>query len=200
MAKAERVKDAAEILRRRYIGDDPEKRVALERERLNADVAHLLYDLRNDAGLSQNELADLSKPDAVVIVPTLNTPEGKKIVILREYRLPIRDNELSFPAGLIDPGETTEEAAIRELKEETGLICDKIQWVSPILFSSSGMTDESVQYVFMEVSGEVDNKNNENDEEIEVLVLSPDEINKLAFDRVSKWGAKTWPILMWMIN
>jgi len=59
MAKVERVKDAAEILRRRYVGDDPEKKIALETERVNAEVARLIYDLRTDAGLSQQELAEV---------------------------------------------------------------------------------------------------------------------------------------------
>ncbi len=47
--------------------------------------------------------------DAVVIIATINTPEGLKVVVTKEYRVPIRDYEYGFPAGLIDPGMTEEE-------------------------------------------------------------------------------------------
>ncbi len=47
------------ILRRRYIGDDPERRASLEAERVNAQVAQMIYDRRVAAGLSQKQLADL---------------------------------------------------------------------------------------------------------------------------------------------
>jgi len=42
---------------RRYIKDDPHRKASLQAERLNAEVAGLLYQLRKHAGLSQVELA-----------------------------------------------------------------------------------------------------------------------------------------------
>lgn len=51
--------NAVESLHQRYIGDSPERRVSLETERVNADVAQAIYDLRKEAGLTQKELADL---------------------------------------------------------------------------------------------------------------------------------------------
>ena len=38
----------------------------------------------------------------------------------RKFRHPVNNNVLELPAGLIDPGETPFETALRELKEETG--------------------------------------------------------------------------------
>ena len=40
----------------------------------------------------------------------------------KQYRPPIDKVIIEFPAGLIDAGETAEEAAVRELKEETGYV------------------------------------------------------------------------------
>lgn len=57
------------------------------------------------------------KRDVVIIVAT--NPEGK-VLIQEEYRYAVDQNLLSLPAGQIDEGETPEEAAIRELLEETG--------------------------------------------------------------------------------
>ena len=82
-----------------------------------------------------------TNPDAVVIVP-FHTPENK-IVITREYRVPLADYEYGFPAGLVDDGESIEQAARRELKEETGLTLTRVIDISPPIYSSAGMTDES---------------------------------------------------------
>ena len=57
--------------------------------------------------------------DAVVIIAT--DENGEKILIDREYRMAPGEWVYNFPAGLIDPGETPEVSAKRELMEETGL-------------------------------------------------------------------------------
>jgi transcriptional regulator with XRE-family HTH domain len=59
MKKNKETSKATEILLRRYIGESPERKASLEGERVNAEVAQTIYDLRKDAGLSQKELAEL---------------------------------------------------------------------------------------------------------------------------------------------
>jgi ribosome-binding protein aMBF1 (putative translation factor) len=51
--------NAAEILRRRYVKNDPERKASVEAERVNVEVASLVYDVRAEAGLTQGQLADL---------------------------------------------------------------------------------------------------------------------------------------------
>lgn len=51
--------NAAKILHRRYVKDDPERKASLREERVNAQVAQLIHDLRTEAGLSQKDLAEL---------------------------------------------------------------------------------------------------------------------------------------------
>lgn len=46
--------------------------------------------------------------------------DPEKIVLVRQYRYPINKYIYELPAGLIDEGETSEQTAIREMKEETG--------------------------------------------------------------------------------
>jgi len=58
MAKKEKTTDAVRILHGRYVKGDPERKASVESERVNAEVARLLYDRRTEAGLSQQELAD----------------------------------------------------------------------------------------------------------------------------------------------
>ena len=58
------------------------------------------------------------KPDSVVMI--LTDESGERILVSREYRMAMAQWIYNFPAGLIDPGETPEESARRELWEETG--------------------------------------------------------------------------------
>lgn len=83
--------------------------------------------------------------DAVIVLAIMtnkNPADGSKsfddgltyprVVIEKQYRPPVGKVCIEFPAGLIDEGETVEECAIRELKEETGYIgtiCD--DWFIP---------------------------------------------------------------------
>ncbi len=57
MTKKEKTGDAAQILHRRYVKDDPARKASVEAERVNTQVARMIYDLRNDAGITQKELA-----------------------------------------------------------------------------------------------------------------------------------------------
>ncbi|WAJ69824.1 ADP compounds hydrolase NudE [Catenovulum adriaticum] len=59
-------------------------------------------------------------PGAVMMVPML---DAETFILVREYSAGTHDYQLGFPKGLIDPGETPEQAAIRELKEEIGMGC-----------------------------------------------------------------------------
>lgn len=58
--------------------------------------------------------ADL--PDAVVVVAR----KGEAVVFIEQYRPPIREHCLELVAGIVEEGESYEEAALRELREETG--------------------------------------------------------------------------------
>jgi len=58
MNNPRKTSNAVRILHRRYVGDDAQRKAALERERVNAEVARTIYELREQAGLSQKELAE----------------------------------------------------------------------------------------------------------------------------------------------
>lgn len=52
----------------------------------------------------------------------LNKPTGPELLLQKQYRPPVDKVVIEVPAGLIDEGETPEECAVRELKEETGYV------------------------------------------------------------------------------
>lgn len=72
------------------------------------------------------------------IVSILNKPEGPKLLLQKQYRPPIDMVVIEVPAGLIDAGETPEQCAIRELKEETGYV-GVAEETSPVMFNGTWM-------------------------------------------------------------
>jgi ADP-ribose pyrophosphatase len=60
-------------------------------------------------------------PGAVMIVPLLEEASGEiRIVLERQFRYPVGQVMIEFPAGKLDAGEDTQVCAQRELREETG--------------------------------------------------------------------------------
>lgn len=59
----------------------------------------------------------IQHPGAVAVIPLL---DDGRVVLVRQYRYPLRKVLLEFPAGKRDRGETTLACAMRELQEETG--------------------------------------------------------------------------------
>jgi ADP-ribose pyrophosphatase len=132
-------------------------------------------------------------PDAV-IVAAFHVPTAK-IVVTREYRVALADYEYGFPAGLVEADESAESAARRELREETGLEATRVLGTSPCLYSSAGMTDESMVLVYTECEGQPSTAGNDASEIIEVLFLSPLEAGRLCGDPTVKFDAKAWLVL-----
>jgi ADP-ribose pyrophosphatase len=118
-----------------------------------------------------------------------------KLVITREYRVPLDDYEVGFPAGLVDAGESVEQAVRRELKEETGLNLSRIICTSPLLYPSAGMTDESVSMVYIECDGRPSSAGNTASESIEVDFVSPSQAARLCNNPMLKFDAKAWLVL-----
>ncbi|MEA3225451.1 MAG: NUDIX hydrolase [Planctomycetota bacterium] len=137
---------------------------------------------------------DADKADVVVIVATVETQEGGKLVVTKEFRVPIWDFEYGFPTGLIDDGETIEQTVSRELKEETGLELVRIKHISAPVFSSAGLTDESCHMVLVEARGQVSDKWLEDSEDIETLLLDVTGIKDLLASN-KKVAAKAWGLL-----
>ena len=56
-------------------------------------------------------------PNAVTIIPLLS---DERVVLIKQYRYAIDTDLLELPAGTLEPGESPDVAALRELQEETG--------------------------------------------------------------------------------
>jgi ADP-ribose pyrophosphatase len=92
----------------------------------------------------------------------------------------------------VDAGESVEQATRRELMEETGLTVSRLIRSSPPIYSTAGMSDESIVMVYVECEGEPSSSANTDSELIEVLFVSPAEAADLLNDAALKFDAKTW--------
>lgn len=115
-------------------------------------------------------------PEVVVMIPVL---DDGRLVMIRQYRDAIRRETLEVPAGGIDAGETPEQAARREMKEETGYAVGSLQ---PVLsfYSSPGFTTE---YMHLFICGGLQpGTPTEENDQIEVVPLALDEAMQKMWD------------------
>ena len=126
------------------------------------------------------------KPNAVVMI--LTDESGELILVNREYRMAMAQWIYNFPAGLIDPGESAEESAKRELWEETGLRLMRIDDVLDNSYSAVGFSNERNVCVFGVAEGEF-HKSTSDAEEITPGWYTKEEIKQLL--RTEPFAART---------
>lgn len=82
----------------------------------------------------------IKHPGAAAVVPLFADGD---VMLIKQFRYPLRKVFYEVPAGKIDSGESPENTAHRELKEETGIIFDKLTSLGEF-HPSIGYTDEVI--------------------------------------------------------
>lgn len=124
---------------------------------------------------SKEKLYDHST-DAVVMI--VNDVSDEHVVLVKEFRLELGKTIFGFPAGLIDPGETAAECAVRELKEETGLDMVRVRDVLKGAFSAVGISNETTSCVIGTAAGDFSHHDTAG-EEIDAAWYSKEEVRRL---------------------
>ncbi len=125
-----------------------------------------------DKKYSKREIVE--HPGAVAIV-AIN--EKNEMIIIRQYRKAIDKVLLEIPAGKLELNEEPIESAKRELKEETGYIADKIEYVMEF-YTSPGFSNEKI-YLFLAQGLTEGEQELEVGEYIDVEKYSLDELMKM---------------------
>jgi ADP-ribose pyrophosphatase len=144
----------------------------------------------------------LEAPDWVNIVAL--TPAGQ-LVLVRQWRHGTRRFELELPAGMVEPDETPEQAAARELREETGYTAERISRLGAVAPNAAYQTN-TCYTVLAEGCRPTAETAFDEGEDIEVVLASPAELraqlgdsaqNAMVFCGVFWWlerqGRVAWP-------
>lgn len=95
------------------------------------------------------ELEMIRHSGASAVIPLLDDPQSPdpEVLLIRQYRYAAEERLFEIPAGRLDPSETPEACALRELREETGYSAEKAELLTTI-FTTPGFTDERI-HLFM---------------------------------------------------
>ncbi len=108
-------------------------------------------------------------PEVVAMIPVL---DDGRLVLVRQYRAAVQRILLEMPAGGIDPGENAEEAAHREMIEETGYRVGAMERIYGF-YSSPGFCTEYMHLLLC--TGLEPGKPTEETDQLEVVPLSLDD-------------------------
>jgi ADP-ribose pyrophosphatase len=129
---------------------------------------------------SGGELEILRHPGASSVVPFLDPPRDAdpRVVLIRQFRHAADGFIWEVPAGRLDPGESPETCAGRELEEETGMRARRLERLTTI-HTTPGFTDERI-HLFMAEGLEPGSHHREADEFMELHTLRWSEVLRLA--------------------
>ncbi len=118
-----------------------------------------------------------------VLIYAIKEDEPDKILMVYQYRYPIDDYMYELPAGLIEKGEAAGAAAVREVKEETGLNLTvyeggNLDFRRPYVFAQ-GFSDETGCTIYGTVSGDITDKLQEDSEDIRAFFADKDEVRRI---------------------
>ncbi|WP_293752686.1 NUDIX hydrolase [Limnohabitans sp. Rim8] len=136
-------------------------------------------------------------PGAVMVIPMLDTPEGLRLVMERQFRYPVGQVMTEFPAGKLDPGEDPWLCAQRELQEETGYTAR--QWArAGVLHPVIAYSTEVIEIWFAKELS-LGERRLDTDEFLDVFTASPAEL-MAACQQGRLTDAKTLTGLLWLQN
>lgn len=131
---------------------------------------------------------------AVLIVPFY---DKHNILLIREYAAGTHSYELGFPKGLIDAGETPQEAANRELKEEVGFGANNFTELKKVVMAPSYFSSEMTLFMAEDLYPE--RLPGDEPEPLEVIKWPLSKVNELLI-RDDFQEARSISALLWVIN
>lgn len=116
-------------------------------------------------------------PGAVAVLPIFDNGE---VVLVKQFRYPVKETLIEVPAGKLDQGEAPDECALRELREETGLLAGKLRYVG-FIYTSPGFSDEKIHLYIAEQLSQFDQEP-DYDEILETVRLPLEEAFKMCVE------------------
>jgi ADP-ribose diphosphatase len=146
-----------------------------------------------DTGHSGNYYV-LENPDWVNMVAL--TREGQ-LLLVRQWRHGTGSVELELPAGMVEPGEPPEEAAARELLEETGYAADRVTRLGSVRPNCAYQTNTCTS-VLLEGCHLVGPTRFDPGEDIEHLLVDPKAVPELVRSGELRNGMVITALFFWL--
>lgn len=141
---------------------------------------------------------------SVLVVPVKVNKDrtDTSYIMVEQYRHPIGMFQLEFPAGGREAGESSKEAAIRELKEETGYTANKLKFIYS-LFVDGGLTGKQTAVFMALIDGEPNDQDLDTGEKgagLKVREVSARDLHKLVLDNELVSGQSMAALLAVMLQ
>ena len=176
MMKNSKIKDVKPLVETKFVGLYDVK----YKNKNNEDKHWTVASRKNEKELKEIYLQGKEDKIDAVVIAALHKSENK-LVLIKQFRVPINNYIYELPAGLVDNDEDMQKTVARELKEETGLDLIEINRINSKdkVYLSPGMTDESVAFVYCLCDGKLSKEFLEEDEDIEALLVSQDQAKEI---------------------
>jgi len=148
--------------------------------RSRTEVENRIFALKTRTHISprtgrEHEFYVLEADDWVNVVPL--TPEGR-VLLVRQFRHATREVTIEIPGGLIEAGQTPEEAAARELLEETGYAAVELTCLGRVRPNPAILTNWCYTFLARDVF-QVSQIQTDETEELELVELGLDRIQEM---------------------
>ncbi|KAI9903419.1 hypothetical protein N3K66_002771 [Trichothecium roseum] len=126
--------------------------------------------------------SDIDGVGILAILPDRDNTSGvgPRVVLQKQFRPPVNMVTIEVPAGLVDAGETPEQAAVRELREETGYVVSPAAAAttanaasgegegtarpttetSPVMYNDAGFCNTNLRMVHVELDPDLEENKN----------------------------------------
>lgn len=149
-------------------------KILSSRELLRTSIFHVTHEIALDPEGFEIQRAIVHHEGSAVVMPV---DDRRRVLLVKQYRLPADRYMWELPAGKVDEGETPLQAARRELAEETGYRARKMQKLGEFYASPGFLQEKMTIYLARELTA--GKATPMEDERIEVRWHTGRELDKL---------------------